>query len=566
METALTTIAGYALKMAATLSLLYIPYIFLLRRETHFGTSRTTLLAVLILSVAIPFIDIPQLHIDLAMPFELPAQGIETAVAGMPASVVENGEYISATVQDGISVKRLLYYALIVPYILVALIITLARIYQIARIRASIAKGTLWIEEKKEYTIHCHADATPPYSWMRHIVISQDDYNRYGKEIVLHEEGHITRRHSWDMLLLTAVETIQWFNPFVHMLGNDLKDVHEYEADAYVLQRTENTKEYQMLIIKKAVDHASYTLANSFNHSNLKKRITMMLKKKSNPWRGATALYLLPATALALGLFASPQKATGTESIEPTTVAYGKVSETAEINDTIQEQIYQVVENMPEFPGGMTGLMKYLRDNIKYPDEARKQNKQGRCFVRFVVETDGSISDVTIQVSAGDESLDKESMRVVSAMPKWKPGTQRGEAVRVQFTLPVTYRLDPATQTNSDASDKAAQAPESEDKEKIYTVVENMPQYPGGIEAVMKYLGKENKHISADDNKEGKIIATMVIEPDGRVNLVSVAGKDKNSIDKEAIRKLYGMPKWKPGTQGGKAVRTRITLPIDFSL
>ena len=150
METALTTIAGYALKMAATLSLLYIPYIFLLRRETHFGTSRTPLLAVLILSVAIPFIDIPQLHIDLAMPFALPAQGIETAVAGLPASVVENGEYISAAVQDGISVKKLLYYALIVPYILVALIIALVRIYQIARIRASIAKGTLWIEEKKE--------------------------------------------------------------------------------------------------------------------------------------------------------------------------------------------------------------------------------------------------------------------------------------------------------------------------------------------------------------------------------------------------------------------------------
>ena len=556
MEATLTTIAAYALKMAIALSLLYIPYIFLLKGETHFRTARYTLLGALLLSMVVPFIEVPALYIDV--PYSIYPQ-IETAITlDAPAAEAATIENAPAATQ-GISLQALLYYALVIPYIIVAIAIALFRMVQIAKIKSDIGKGTLWIEENDKYTIHCHALPTAPYSWMSHIVISQEDYERYGTDIILHEEGHIVNHHSWDMVLLTIVEAIQWFNPFVHMLANDLKDTHEYEADAYVLQRREDTKAYQMLIIKKAVDHASYTLANSFNHSNLKKRITMMLKKKSNPWRSATALYLLPATAIALSLFASPQEATGTESTQPETVAIDKISKNVEINDTIEGQIYQVVEKQPEFPGGMTALMKYLRDNIRYPDEARKQNKQGRCFVSFVVETDGSISDITIKKSAGDEALDKEAMRVVSTMPKWKPGTQGGETVRVQFTLPISYFLTTTTEN-------PAQAPEGENKGLIYNVVENMPEYPGGIEAVMKYLGKENKDLATTGIKESRAIVTMVIEPDGSVNLVSVNAKNKKNIDKDAIRKLYSMPKWKPGTQGGKAVRTKITLPIDFSI
>ena len=556
MEATLTTIAAYALKMAIALSLLYIPYIFLLKGETNFRTARYTLLGALLLSMVIPFIEVPALYIDV--PYSIYPQ-IETAITmDAPAAEAATIENAPAATQ-GISLQALLYYALVIPYIIVAIAIALFRMVQIAKIRSNIGKGTLWIEENDKYTIHCHALPTAPYSWMSHIVISQEDYERYGTDIILHEEGHIVNHHSWDMVLLTIVEAIQWFNPFVHMLANDLKDTHEYEADAYVLQRREDTKAYQMLIVKKAVDHASYTLANSFNHSNLKKRITMMLKKKSNPWRSATALYLLPATAIALSLFASPQEATGTENTQPETVAIDKISKNVEINDTIEGQIYQVVEKQPEFPGGMTALMKYLRDNIRYPDEARKQNKQGRCFVGFVVETDGSISDITIKKSAGDEALDKEAMRVVSTMPKWKPGTQGGEAVRVQFTLPISYFLTTTTEN-------LAQAPEGENKGLIYNVVENMPEYPGGIEAVMKYLGKENKDLATTGIKESRAIVTMVIEPDGSVNLVSVNAKNKKNIDKDAIRKLYSMPKWKPGTQGGKAVRTKITLPIDFSI
>lgn len=437
MEIVLTNIAGYALKMAITLSLLYIPYIYLLRGETHLRTARATLLATLLLSIALPFIEIPGLHMEL--PYQIHMQIEAKASTG---ELLSTGD--AYTAGNPFSLQTLSYYTLIIPYIIITIAIALIRIVQIVKIRTNIGKGALWMDKKDKYTIHCHANPIPAYSWMRHIAISQEDYERYGNEIILHEEGHITNRHSWDMLLLTLVETLQWFNPFVHMLANDLKDTHEYEADEYVIKRNYDIRAYQMTIIKKAVDRASYTLVNSFNHSNnLKKRITMMLKKKSNPWRRTTALYILPAAAIALSLFASPQQATGTESSQSTIVATtDKVSKSVEKNDTIaNENVRDENVRMPEFPGGIKAMMTFINQNISYPDEAKKQNKQGKAVVNFIVDTDGSICEVEILRSAGNEHLDKEAIRVVSSMPKWIPATKDGKAVRTQFALPISFKL-----------------------------------------------------------------------------------------------------------------------------
>ncbi len=564
METTLTTIAGYAMKMAITLSLLYIPYIFLLKKETHFRTARTTLLATLLLSITIPFIDIPALHIEI--PYTISAN--RESPAAIAEAAIPEGSIMADTHETEISSEKIVYYVLVIPYIIITIIILSLRTREITRIRSSINRGTLWIEIKEKYTIHCHAAPTPPYSWMNHIVISQEDYDRYGSEIILHEEGHITHRHSWDMLLLTLVEALQWFNPFVHMLASDLKDIHEYEADAYVLQRRGDTKAYQMLIIKKAVDHASYTLVNSFNHSKIKKRITMMLKKKSNPWRRATALYILPATAIALSLFASPQEVTGTESIQPAAIVNGKVSENVEISDTVKGKIFQVCEKAPEFPGGVQALMQHIYKNVEYPDEARKQNKQGKSIVHFVVEADGSISNVKIMKSAGDEQLDKEAMRVVSSMPKWAPGTQGGEAVRVQFTIPIAFFLNtPAKQEQEGVTQVAMKI--SEEGETTYKVCEKMPEFPGGVQALMQHIYKnvEYPDEARKQNKQGKSIVHFVVEADGSISNVKImksAGDEQ--LDKEAMRVASSMPKWTPGSQRGKAVRVEYTLPIFFRL
>ena len=336
MQAIITAAAVYALKASIALALLYTPYILFMRKETLFGTNRTTLLLALLLSFAIPFIDIPALHIDIPAAEEI-EYFAENISIGEAQPVVQPTTATVVTKQ--INVQDAIYYFLCLPYIIVMLIVVAKKIYELYRINKNIRRGTLWRDDRDDYTIYCHAGETAPYSWMKNIVISQEDYEKFGKEIILHEEGHIRHRHSWDMLLISAAESLQWFNPFVHMLATDLKDIHEFQADAYVLQREKNSKKYQMLIIRKAVGHASYTLANSFNHSkNLKKRITMMLKKKSNPVRCATALYILPAAALTLSLFASPEETVGNNLPTEKTSLY-KSSETFEKNDTTEERI-----------------------------------------------------------------------------------------------------------------------------------------------------------------------------------------------------------------------------------
>ena len=570
MQATITAIAIYALKAAITLALLYTPYILFMRKETLFGTNRTTLLLALMLSFAIPCIDIPALHIDL--PF---VQEYESVAANITFEEPQRAILAEGATTAEISSMTLLeaaYYFLCLPYIIITLIVAAKKIVELARIKRNIRRGTLWREEKEEYTIYCHAGETAPYSWMKNIVISQEDYEKFGKEIILHEEGHIRHRHSWDILLLAAAESLQWFNPFVHMLATDLKDLHEYQADAYVLDRQKDIKSYQMLIIKKTVGHASYTLANSFNHSKLKKRITMMLKKKSNPVRCATALYILPAAALTLSLFASPQETVG-NNLAAENPSVHKSSETFVQSDTVEGKIFQVCEKLPEYPGGTKALFEFLRKNTKYPEEALKNDKEGRAIIQFVINTDGSVCDVKVVRSAGDESLDKEAVRVISSMPKWEPGTQGGEKVRVQYTLPVAFfTKKPQGEQSATENPKKIQVTIPKDAKKsnvIYEVCEKQPQFPGGTVALMKHLRENIKYPdeARKDTIQGRAYVQFVVNTDGSICDVKVAKSAGNeSLDKEAMRAVTSMPKWEPGTQGGEKVRVRFTLPITFRL
>lgn len=562
MQAIITAAATYSLKAALTLALLYTPYILFMRKETLFGTNRTTLLLALLLSFAIPCIDIPALHIDIPAAEEI-EYFAENISIGEAQPEVQPTTATVATKQ--INVQDAIYYFLCLPYIIVTLIVVAKKIYELYRINKNIRRGTLWRDDRDDYTIYCHAGETAPYSWMKNIVISQEDYEKFGKEIILHEEGHIRHRHSWDMLLISAAESLQWFNPFVHMLATDLKDIHEFQADAYVLQRENNSKKYQMLIIRKAVGHASYTLANSFNHSkNLKKRITMMLKKKSNPVRCATALYILPAAALTLSLFASPEETVGNNLPTEKTSLY-KSSETFEKNDTTEEIIYKVCEKMPEFPGGEKALENYLSITMDSPTGAVKLQN---AVVQFVINSDGSVSNVKVVKSTGNAEIDKGVIKHVSTMPKWTPGTQGGKKVRVELTRP--YNLKNLTNDKKEQAEVVKTAAVSlTTNSEIYEICEKSPEFPDGMTALMKYLAT-NTHYPDDARKkniQGRAIIGFIVKSDGSISEIKVVKSSGNeSLDKEAMRVVSTMPKWKPGTQDGKNVNVRFCLPIMFRL
>ena len=246
---------------------------------------------------------------------------------------------------------------------------------------------------------------------------------------------------------------------------------------------------------------------------------------------------------------------------------------------TPDNPIFEVVEHMPEFTGGgMPALMEYLSKNIKYPEAAMKKGIQGRGIVQFVVEKDGSITNVKI-LRGVDPELDKEAVRVVSAMPKWKPGTQRGEAVRVRFTVPVMFRLteDKIPVKYAPIENKINElvvvgyAPEGTtvpEEGTIFEVVEQMPEYPGGMPAMMEFISKNIKYpVAAQKAKiQGRVTIQFIVNTEGNIINPRVLRSADPLLDAEAIRLTTIMPKWKPGMQRGQAVNVKYTVPIMFRL
>lgn len=202
-----------------------------------------------------------------------------------------------------------------------------------------------------------------------------------------------------------------------------------------------------------------------------------MCKKKSNLWHTAKALYVVPLAVTAVCTFSSSSNdvdalvCKGSEkTLHSNDVAkfiptgnvgaalnssVGAVADTVKLDKATTDQVYQVVEQQPVFPGGEYVLMKYLREHIKYPLEARNSGKQGKAFVGFIVAKDGSVSSAKIVKSSGHEQLDAEAVRVVSEMPKWQPGKQSGEAVNVHYTLPIMFRLQSPPMKENAAPAKA---------------------------------------------------------------------------------------------------------------
>ena len=388
----------YIAECALCLALLYLPFWGLLKKETFFHYNRIVLLAITLLSFILPLISIPEISSQLALSDSISIQleEINVMISGKALSENINWKTILAFIYLSGSVTCLLY-----------------KITDLVRLIRFIPRGCLWVHTENGIHIHCHAHDVVPFSWMNHIVISEKDYEENGHNILLHEQAHIACGHSWDVLWLSFVEVLQWFNPFVWMLSKEIQDIHEYEADSTVLRKGINARDYQLLIIQKVVGSGSYTFANNFNHSSLKKRITMMIKEKSNPWARVKYLYLLPIVAICM------------------------IACTQNVKSTIS---YEEVEVKPEYPGGMGELSKLMKSNLLYPLISFENGVQGEVLVQFVIDKEGNVEEVTVSKGV-DPYLDAEAIRVINMMPKWKPGKHKGKEINVKCTIPVGFRL-----------------------------------------------------------------------------------------------------------------------------
>ncbi|RHJ39741.1 M56 family metallopeptidase [Bacteroides eggerthii] len=467
----------YILKSSFCLAVFYLFYRLLLSRETFHRFNRIALLGILLLSCLLPFVEVSvRRPVEMYQTMMTWEQWLLLAdLAGTETHAVQVQENVVTWIQG-----------LLLVYLFGILFFMLRNIYSLFGLWVLLKSGRR--EKVSDYVVTVvkavlivHERDISPFSWMRYIVISQKDLHENGREILTHELAHIRNRHSWDLFAADICIFFQWFNPAAWLLKQELQNIHEYEADETVINEGVDARQYQLLLIKKAVGTRLYSMANSFNHSKLKKRITMMLKEKSSPWARLKYLYVLPVAAIAVTAFARPEVSETVEEISAvkvndlTAIVETKVAESSgqllpvqsvpkdSVNrkskvavqqmdelvvvgyaskDSVKdrEPVFNVVEQMPSFPGGMEALIQYLAKNMRYPVEAQKNKVQGRVVVGFIVSKDGDIKKAHI-LRGVDPELDAEAIRVIESMPRWMPGMQRGKAVAVSYTLPVMFRL-----------------------------------------------------------------------------------------------------------------------------
>lgn len=418
------TFFAYLIKSFVCILFYELFYRLFLRGETFHRLNRMILLMSLVLSLLLPLLDVSGWFSfagqDGAMPVtELTFSLQELVVDQRTAGLLEH---------QGIAVWAVIFGVYLAGIILLLLKNLLVFVYLHRLLKRCRQEQTA----DGQVYYRC-PDRMGPFSWLGRVVLSSADDGPLTDCILAHERAHAALGHSFDLLLVELFLCFQWFNPAAWWLKKDLRLVHEYEADRYVLASGFDARAYQLLLIRKSVGPKLYNMVHSFNNYSLKKRITMMMKRKSKFWTQAKSLYVLPLSGFVLALFAC------VDGKKPT-VEESQSVETREM--TVKEQPDDSVASYvdPSFPGGDVACMKWLSENVKYPAEAVEKGIKGRVIVQFVVTKDGKITDAEVARSV-DPLLDAEALRAIRSMPDWEPAQRDGQNITVKYSLPITFSL-----------------------------------------------------------------------------------------------------------------------------
>lgn len=397
----------YSLKVAILTTAFYLCWRMLLSKETLHRLNRFVLVLIPPVSMILPFCVIT-FHKTVIVPAtETAAQAGAAMEASAPSAL-------------GAGIVAVAVYLAGVALVLFRI---LWSIWKIGRL---IRSGYQVPVEGEKYRLVVTEEDVEPFSWMNFIVLSRKDYEAGNPEIILHEQAHINLRHSPDILMTDVLTAFQWYNPFVWMLGTDLRGIHEYEADEAVLKHGIDATQYQLfLIMKSAADHG-YTLANSLRSGTIKNRIKMMIKRKTKAVSSLKALLLIPIIGLSLAATAR------------TVTDY----QTPQNPEKKAPEPFQLVEEKPSFNGGNAAdFSKWVNERLVYPKEAKDKKIEGRLVLSFVITEKGKMTDVRV-LRGADPLLDAEAVRVVSSSPAWVPGKNKdGEYVPVTYTFPVIFKL-----------------------------------------------------------------------------------------------------------------------------
>ena len=539
----------YILKSSLCLALFYLFYRLLLSKETFHRFNRLALLGLLAFSSAIPFVEVTmekQAKADISFDEFMLIPEVTTSV------VIKD---VSAPFP---------WMALVLLVYGLGIVFFMGRHLWSLRRMCSLLRASRREKMEEGVILFVHKEKVAPFSWMNMIVVSEEDLLENGEVILTHERAHIKNRHSWDLLLAEVCIFLQWFNPAAWILKQELQTIHEYEADKWVINNGIDAKTYQLLIIKKAVGTRLYSIANSFNHSSLKKRITMMIKKKSNPWARLKYLYVLPLATVAVAAFARPEVSNEFNEISSVKVndltSIVKTNEVKGVEDSLNEKFIlnaQVMKYPAKKP--LVGASVVIRGTtIGTTSDADGKfqlsvNKGDVVVVSFVglqtqfVPVEGNSNLV---VWMRDDVQKMEEMVVYAPDSSEAENEERGPVV---FDMPI---------------EKIEKDAASENEGTVYSTVEQMPMFPGGMQAAMEFLGKNMKYpVAAQKAKiEGRVIVQFVVDKDGSITKAQVVNSVSPELDAEAIRVVNLMPKWNPGKQRGQEVPVMFTMPITFRL
>lgn len=367
--------------------------------------------------------------------------GTETAgiwVIQLPEVVLNAPNTISETSgKIGASLSRTDYF--LIGYFILSSLMLLMLIWRILQLALIVRKYKSVSRDGIKVVLL--PDGHIPFSFFNRVFIPENISERHYARVMAHERAHCLKRHSWDVLFYELLFVFFWFHPAVYFLRHEAKTLHEYEAD-HLAMRQFNKADYQQTLLACALAGKAIALANPFNVSPLKKRVMKMNQKTDSSllknWiKVGLIMPFIMIAVLLQSCFNNAEEES--DSKEPVENELQTVIE--EKSFITSDTLFTVVEVMPQFPGGSESMMKFIKENISYPAEAKEKGIEGRVFVNFVVETDGSVSNAQILRGIGG-GCDEEAVRVVAKMPKWTPGYQRGQAVRVSFNMPILFSLN----------------------------------------------------------------------------------------------------------------------------
>jgi TonB family protein len=447
----------HMIKVAVYLIAFYIVYSMFLSKDTSYRRNRVFILLSMLSALILPLITFQTIR-----PLNIQFFGKFLSEVFVTASGETN-----RTVSGGTTSPAILHTVYSI-YVIVTFIFLFKLLIDLLNLLILILRH----RNHGSRIIRFHGFNTSGFSAMGFIFINSRLSSEDAGDIIKHEQNHLKQNHFVDIIFIEIIKALQWFNPVVYLFNRSLRAIHEYQADQECISSGVPIVNYQSLLLNQVFKSGAFNLTNSFsNPSLIKKRMLMMTKKRTSDFASLKMVIVVPVTAIVFFAISAYKDIPGSsvKQIVPVILSQNSIAQTGNelmpppppppsasdktseskdnattaTEETVSEsdkEPFVVVEEMPAFPGGDIALLKYIGENTIYPENAKKQNIEGRVIIRFCVTEKGGVSKISVLKGVSPE-LDEEALRVVRTLPGFKPGKQSGKPVPVWYMVPITFTL-----------------------------------------------------------------------------------------------------------------------------